>query len=437
MATVSASRTTTWKVRARITASRQTFWNVSIAKASRTTTWKTYGYYNLTAPVVAAPTVPPPSVTRDATIHALVGAQYGDLEFDAGKSVRWTQWFADTVFITDINSGDQRYWVINWTDSFPQSYHDVTDINYFVVPQQFRAEQWRERQAESRLPLDDNDWVLFVDASEGMSCDSTSLPNDLSTHPFRSYVFREVTRATAAGQDYACIPYYVFLRHVTTTVTYPHAGGIDPSGNLTSPGSIDQPVAVPYYLPNLGLKRLWKVSALKSPTFDWSQLDQPTAQSPGVKIQIISYAYAHWNMQDIVPPATTVPLMDINNDDGFRMRKLISRVRPAPGVPFDDAHWSPLNDPVGLIGPWGFSQPNSPDPVPGTPTPPATDPAVAGLLTPLYDLTFRINLRDGLFYAVDSLGNIPLTYDNTTHTWVPNVVPADWHQTDTYVSQAP
>jgi hypothetical protein len=409
---------------------------MALVTASRTTRWKTNGYFVTSPVVVPQPTVPAPSVTRDATIHAIVGAQYGDLEFDAGKSVRWTQWFADTVYITDINTGDQRYWVINWAASFPQAYHGVTDINYFVVPTDFRKEQFRARLAEKRLPLTDDDWVIFVDASEGMSCDSRSMPDDIGSNPFRSYLFREVSRAIAAGQPFACIPFYVFLRHATSNIEYPHTGGIDPN-DPDGPGTIAQPVAVPYYLPYQGLRRLWKVSALKSPTFDWTLIDQPATASTGVKVQLVSYAYAHWNMQDIVPPATEVPDLSLANDDGWQMRKLISRVRPAPGVPFDDPHWNPTNDPAGTAGPWGFAQPDSPDPVAGTPAPPTVPAATAGILTPLYDLTFRINLRDGLFYAGDSLGNIPLQYDNDTDTWVPVVLPEDWHDTDTYVTQAP
>jgi hypothetical protein len=252
---------------------------MALVSASRTTRWKTRGsVFDLVPPTIPQPTIPAPDVTRDATVHALVGAQYGDLEFDAGKSVRWTQWFADTVYITDINTGDQRYWVINWTASFPKAFHGVTDINFFVVPTEFRKEQFRARLAEHNLPITDDDWVLFVDAHEGMSCDATSLPNDIGSHPFRAYLFREVTRAIAAGQDFACIPFFIFLRHATATIEYPHDGGIDPN-DPNGPGTIQQPVAVPYYLPYQGLRRLWKVSALKSPTFDWTLLDQPATST--------------------------------------------------------------------------------------------------------------------------------------------------------------
>lgn len=389
-------------------------------------------------PAIAQPTVPAPSVSRDATIHALVGAQYGDLEFDVGKSVRWTQWFADEVFITDINTGDPRYWIVNWTETFPLANHAVTGINFFAAPTPFRAEQFREALADPHLVWDDNDWALFVDAHEGLSCDTRSVPDDVGTNPFRAYVHREITRAETAGDDFVSIPFFAFLRHVTTTVTYQSKGGTVPDPNVPNPapGEVDQPVAVPYYLPYQGLKRLWRVGALKAPGFDWSQLDQPSTASVDAKVQLVSYAYAHWNVQDIVPPATTVEDLILANDDGWRMRKEISRVRPLTGLPFDDPHWNPSNDVTGSPGPWAFSQPGSPDPVAGSITPPAPTGATAGILVPLYDLTFRINLRDGIWYAGNNLGNIPLEYDNNTGEWLPKVDPIDWHETDTFVSQA-
>jgi len=101
------------------------------------------------------------------------------------------------------------------------------------------------------------------------------------------------------------------------------------------PGAIsnNQPISVPRYIADQGLVRLAKVSALRASLFDWTSLDQPSLPDPGVKMQIISYAYAHWNLQDIVPPATAVEPLTEANDDGYRMRLLISRVRPIGGLP--------------------------------------------------------------------------------------------------------
>jgi len=316
--------------------------------------------FNTTSPSGPAPQPQALTTSQDAFIHALIGAQFGDLEFDVGKSVRWTQWFSDDLFITDINTGDQRYWVVNWDKTFPFASHTTTDINFFVVPAQFRAAQFAAALKDPVILLEDNDWVLFVDAHEGMSCDTRSLPNDVGTEPFRSYVFREITRAQGAGKDHVVFPFLAFLRHADVgNVEYetPALQGM-PKGFST----VQQSVGIPYYLANQGLARLWLVSSLKAPGFDWTQLDTFQAVSdPNVKLQLVSYAYAHWNEQDIVPPATEVPPLDATNDDGWRQRQLISRVRAIPGLPYSDPWKPPSADVVGDPGPWAGDQTGTPD----------------------------------------------------------------------------
>ena len=118
-------------------------------------------------------------VTGEPIVHGLVGAQYGDLEYDVGKSVRWLDFFVDDLFITDINTGEQRYWVINWAESFPDSKHVVTGRNFFYDKPQ--AALWRKEQFEAgaaAFNYSDEDWVMFVDGHEGISFDIRSLPND-------------------------------------------------------------------------------------------------------------------------------------------------------------------------------------------------------------------------------------------------------------------
>ena len=313
------------------------------------------------------PTVPPvqvgggplsPQATQEAFIHGLVGAPFGDLEFDVGKSIRWTQWFVDDIYITDIKTGDPRYWIVNWTETFPQALHDVSSINYFVVPAQFRKAQFDSANARPDMLLEDNDWILFVDASEGMSCDTRSLPDDYLTQPFRSFVYREITRAVTASKDHVVIPFFVFLGHRNIqTIEYQT---MQMTSGVAEIDAVQQSVGTPYYIANQGLARLWKVSALKAAGFDWTKLDQPQTPDAGVKVQLVSYAYAHWNLQDIDPPQTEVPPLDANNDDGWRMRKLISRVRPITGLPYTDPWKNPTLDATGVPGPWAGSQANAP-----------------------------------------------------------------------------
>ena len=174
------------------------------------------------APIGAGPTSQPPALTpsQEAVIHALVGAQFGDLEFDIGKSVRWTQWFTDDVFITDVNYGDQRYWIIDWTQSFPDvNYKTNTGPSYFDDPVAFRKRQFADaeqfaRDNEQALVFDNDDWILWVDAHEGLSVDNTApYPPDYDFDLFRSYVAREIRDAIEAGRDRVCLPFHVYLRH--------------------------------------------------------------------------------------------------------------------------------------------------------------------------------------------------------------------------------
>ena len=371
----------------------------------------------------------PPSVSTSSEpyVHTIVGAQFGDLEFDVGKSVRWTSWFVDNVFVLDVNLGTPRYWIVNWTETFPDAQHAVTGINFFALPTQFRAEQWRQYLLAFGSP-DEDAWILFIDAHEGLGVDNRTLPDDYDFAPFKSFLWREIQRAQDIGETSVVLPYYVFLRSdniVNVTYDTP-ANGLDP----TLPPVL-QALSVPYYKSYQGLRRLWKASTLRNPSFDWSQLDVPATPSAGCKLQVLSYGYAHWNLQDIEPPQTTVPPIDANNDDGWRMRKLLSRIRPIPGLPVSDTWVPPSGDPAGLPGPWSPADTNNPDPIdPVTgdpmPQPVAADVSLQGLVTPLYDCVFRINMRDGVWYEAGVSGNIPLVWDDTLQQWTTNYDPAKW-----------
>src|SRR5262245_59549880 len=145
------------------------------------------------------------SVTTEPKIHGLIGAQFGDLEFDVGKSVRWSMFFQDDTYIMDVNLGDQRYWVVNWTAPFPTAEPGDTGHNFFVTPAQWRKEQFQA--GDAALKYADTDWVLFVDAHEGLSMDNRSLPNDYDAAPFLSFVYREVQRAKDNGKTIAYLPF--------------------------------------------------------------------------------------------------------------------------------------------------------------------------------------------------------------------------------------
>jgi hypothetical protein len=394
--------------------------------------------YDTLTEVEMAPTPPPiearVSVVQAATtsnepmVYALVGAPYGDMEFDIGKSCRWLEYFSDQMFVLDVNLGDPRYWIVNWALTFPNSEHAVTSINFFSRPVEFRKEQFN--RAQQFYEMDDEAWVLFIDGTEGLSFDNSTLPNDYASMPFMSWIYREITRAETASQVSVVIPFFVFLRSAEIqNVTYDHPMNnvLDVNGDPLTP-SVLQPVSVPYYLVANGLKRLIKVSRLRDPTFNWADIDTLATPAANVKCQVISYAYAHWNLQDIPPGQTDVPALSAVNDDGFRMRQQISKVRPVPGLQY--AAWDDgSSDPAGVPGPWAmYTVTNTnPDFVPITDTPPtAPAPATDGIDTPLYDTVFRLNMRDGVWYEGGVSGNTPLVWNPDDQKWMTPYDPDKW-----------
>ena len=362
-------------------------------------------------------------------IHSLVGTYFGDLEIDHGKSVGWLAFFTDDLFITDVNTGEQRYWVVDWSATFPTSEHTVTGRNFFRDAANWRREQFE--WGDKTFHYDDNDWCIFIDGSDGLSFDHRSRPDDYNAAPFMSWVYREVERATVAGRDYATFPLFIYLHESDLqTITY----GVNTTPDAVAAGipAVTKTLAVPWYLPYQGLTRLWKVSALRNPSFDWTRLDTPTAPSPAVKAQIVSYAYAHWQPLHIPPGQTEVPPLSPSNDHGYKMRNLISLMRPIPGIPFGDSWNPPSADPVGVPGPWGIDVIASTLPSLVTTveedghTPPNA--ATAGVLTPIYTHVVRQNLRGGLWYEEGTYGNIPLTWDDTNQEWIPLYDPDQWPQ---------
>ena len=145
----------------------------------------------------------------EPVLHACIGAPFGDLELDVGKSVRWLMWLTDRQFILDVNIGTPRYWVVNWAETFSGSKHDTTSINYFKRPTDFRKEQFAK--ASAAWNYDDADWVIFCDASEGLSVDNRSEPDDWAMDPFRSYLYREI-RARHRRQPRLGLPPVLRLR---------------------------------------------------------------------------------------------------------------------------------------------------------------------------------------------------------------------------------
>lgn len=332
------------------------------------------------------------TVSAEPVVHAIVGAPLGDLEVDIGKSVPWTTHFANNVFITDINIGDPRYWVVDWDRSFKLARFTSLTVNFFQDP-----EAWRQAQftaADAAWNYHDDDWVLFVDGHEALSCDTRSLPNDVGVNPFLAYVQREITRAEGLGQSWATLPFFAFVRNGAASAQVLNiedpdlvaqriaASGLDIDATAVNTSITN--VAAPYYYQpasstQQGLARLIKVEALRDPGFDWSIIDTLSTPSSNVKLQVVSYGYAHW-----VNPETNV-------DEGFVIRRYLSQVRPLAGLPVVGA------DTAGTAGPYSYADNGALATNPGTGF-------AQQILTPMYSSLFRNNPRDGVWYLFGDTG---------------------------------
>lgn len=327
--------------------------------------------------------------TQNSVIHGLVGAPFGDLEHDIGKSVPWTVNFVNDLFIVDTNRGDPRYWISEWDKTSSKTKFLSVGVDYFTDPVAWRQAQFAA--AEAAWDYQDEDWVLFVDATEGLSCDTRTEPSDLAIDPFKSFIHTEVARAVTSGLSAVSIPFYAFVRDADVPDSRRFLQLADPSvvqdwlQQIGSNVSVDEVntsmihAITPYFyqqqdFTKRGLTRLVQVSALRNPAFDWSVIDTLGQPDPDVAIQIISYAYASW-----VNPAN-------GEDDGIKMRAKISAVRPLLGMPAGGG------GATGTAGPYQVAENGALTWV----VPSAAQ--MQPLLTPLYPTIFRMNRRYGTWY---------------------------------------
>jgi hypothetical protein len=344
-----------------------------------------------------------------------MSSYFGDWEWDIGKSVRWTQYLVNDIFMVDIMVGDTtRNWVVAWDQSFPEVQHTfVKDFTFFDDPPRWRRESFEKARATYGYALDD--WVVFTDCTEGLTLDDrTPAP---SANPFEWYLQEEI-RLTG-GQSILALPVYAYL-HIDPPVTHA-ARIIDPvlEASLLSqlaalqaqPGDTTQAqkaifdmqvvnrsydiYGIPQYLFAGWSPRIFQVSDLANPLFDWSCIDTiyPVAKpefSPAVYTSLVSYAYARWAEEDTQRDPDTLLPLTLNEDVGWVMRRAMDSVRPIPGL--QDTNWSSA-DPAGSDGYLAVAQND--------------DAPFVALRTPIYHGTFRDNIRDGLFYYDTVLGPVP------------------------------
>ena len=418
--------------------------------------------------------------------HVIASSYFGDYEYDVGCSVRWHQYLFNTLFACDISGVRARSHLLAWDATFPAAKFTYMRNSYFgssPATGPAAAAAWRKdsfAKALSAWKYADEDWVFFLDCTEGLVFDIQSGARD-------PYEFEDPGAAPALpswityllsfvdpAQDTLSFPFWAYTRSsapwVVDSIIDPVLedalnavqeggtfNGLDPevvrATNRSSHQMNHQYYTLAGYLP-----RAFKVSALKDPDFDWTVLDQFVGYNSTVTevgASLVSYAYARYAEPGNLDSATGTSV-DEAHDVGWKMRKLVSRVRPVDGLqttdwadpdtadehsplmPVDPATGDPYEPPAWLVGtgilPEGF------DPEDGSPVltfdqrqvePPQPWGEEYEVDTPLYRaIPFRKAPRDGLFYLSAEKSPVPWDYVKNE----PAVDPTLW---DLYQSGAP
>lgn len=143
-------------------------------------------------------------------IHGIASTYFGDYEYDIGKSVTWTKYFVDDMYVMDTNiSGSNRQYIINWDYLFPNVKYSFNSKPFFGSAA--TAAAWRKEsftRAKSAFAYDDDDWVLFIDGTECLSVfhkpprEITITEAELVTDPTPQYPSGgEVTFTTDSPHD--------------------------------------------------------------------------------------------------------------------------------------------------------------------------------------------------------------------------------------------
>ena len=385
-------------------------------------------------------------------IHGIFSSYLGNDEFDVGKSVRWNKYFFDTEYIMDLSDGHRtRAYIVDWAASFP----DVQSGYYQHTPTFFEpggAAEWRRvsfEKGDTAWSYDDDDWICFVDCTEGMSCDDRinrfpTDPNALNPNLFLPWIEAEIL-VSANGQ--ISLPIYVFvgnssvwmephvidqtLQDIIDTMTDEdiYRGLTKFELNMTN-HSVSQECYQTWTRPGWS-PRLFKVSTLRNSHFDWSKIDKFTATEPAdaaqTGVSITSYAYARWAHDPSrinrlkTNPQLMWPMTEAD-DDGWRVRQEMSAVRPVPGLPF--VSWSSADladrtidrsDPPPSVTVMNNAYSTAFDDSFANfdalvPTPAGNDWANWDYLQFLYPNVIRQNRREGLYFLEDEVGPVPWNF---------------------------
>jgi hypothetical protein len=281
-------------------------------------------------------------------VHGIICTYLGDGELDLGKTARWLQYFTDSIFFYDANGTDNRRYAVDYAKSWPPcqfAYHPSSAAKFQAKPEVMR--QMAFQAADAAWSYDANDWVIYVDGTEGIS---TDVPHDAlellpGSDRFR-YLYDE---AQAATQPYIGLAFRAFVSQGTVVErTY----DIDPTLGDVPYNKATWWSNDPHYLDLTNvvssryLLRMARVSALRTaPVSAFQAMDTYNMQGPGFvagqHAGIISYAYARFSEVDYDRPDLWVEA----NDQGFATRLFMQQV-PGRNIPqLPSVYTTP--DPVG------------------------------------------------------------------------------------------
>ena len=329
-------------------------------------------------------------------IHGIISAYLGDGDFDIGTVSPWLNNFVETLFFYDGGATEtNRFYQVDYAKTFPTAkfaYHSTSRPSFFEDSASFRQASFEA--ADAAWHYADEDWVIFLDATEALG--TSLLATDMPLSPDGDFLMLRSVAATAVGQDIEVVnlPFYVFLNQGTVVEeTYV----IDPDLEPLPPAeqALNRAIywsCTPHYLSaGESLARFFQVSHIRG-TPDWSDLDVLGSIPDDNSIAVVSYAYARWQQQDYHDPSLWTEATDL----GFANRVLMEAVRPV-GLPVDY---------------------DTPDPAGTVPTFPGTEPMLsvpycyyqdelAGDAIDKFVALFRRNPRDGVWYRNRDIGAAP------------------------------
>lgn len=292
--------------------------------------------------------------------HVIISAYFGDYEFDVGATVRWHQYFFDTCYARDVAvSSKSRSHLVAWDATFGDVRFSYSKKPFFDLQggqDAVFAADWRKQaflKADVAWNYRPSDWVFFLDGTECLTFDIGAGAPDPERFvqdgeaPLSAWI-TQLLSSLVPGQERITFPFWAYTRssapwYATSIVDPDLEDVLDglgtgatyngmPVSDVRDINRSHHQFNYNYFAKGGYMARAFKVSALRDPEFDWSQLDtfvEPDETVPEMGVSIVSYAYAKYGPREDYDPATG------SHANVYDLRSLISRVRPIDGLGTD------------------------------------------------------------------------------------------------------